>query len=176
MYKPQLNMPTSRFTIEILNAAIEGFEQQKSRIDAQIAELKAMLPGGGVVRDAAPERGSGRRVVSAAGRGRMKEAQQRRRAKAREEAENSPMVAEGPKRRRKMSAAGKAAIADAQKKRWASKKVEEEKAKVPAAKKPARKNTASKSPVKAAKRNKGNKRQKATIPVHAGSQPAGQQV
>ncbi len=114
-------MPTWRLTTEILNAAIEGFEQQKSRIDAQIAELKAMLPGGCVVPDAQPKAGSGRRVVSAAGQGRMKEAQQRRRAKAREEADNLPMVAEGPKRRRKMSAAGKAAIADAQKETLGSK-------------------------------------------------------
>jgi len=148
MYKPQLNMLTSRFTTEVLNAAIEGFEQQKSRIDAQIAELKAMLPGGGVVPDAEPEPGSGRRVVSAAARGRMKQAQQRRRAKAREEAENSPLVAEGPKRRRKMSAAGKAAIADAQKKRWAAKKAEEEQPKVAATNKLARKKGASKRPVK----------------------------
>jgi hypothetical protein len=31
---------------EIVHAAIEGFEQQKLRIDAQIAELPAMLGGG----------------------------------------------------------------------------------------------------------------------------------
>jgi hypothetical protein len=38
-------MPT-RLRPEIINAAILGFEQQKSRIDDQIAELRAMLDGG----------------------------------------------------------------------------------------------------------------------------------
>ncbi len=165
-------MPTWRLTTEILNAAIEGFEQQKSRIDAQIAELKAMLPGGGVVPDAQPKAGSGRRVVSAAGRGRIKEAQQRRRAKAREEADNLPMVAEGPKRRRKMSAAGKAAIADAQKKRWAAKKAEEEQPKVAATKKLARKKGASKRPVKAAQKSRDSKQPKVAFLSEANSQPA----
>ena len=39
-------MPTHKLTPEIITAAIEGFEQQKRRIDTQIAELRAMLPGG----------------------------------------------------------------------------------------------------------------------------------
>ena len=39
-------MPTPKLTPEIITAAIAGFEQQKTRIDAQIAELRAMLPGG----------------------------------------------------------------------------------------------------------------------------------
>src|SRR6266853_2389812 len=41
-------MPTPQFTTEILPAAIEGFEQQKLRIDAQIAELRVMITGGTV--------------------------------------------------------------------------------------------------------------------------------
>src|ERR1035441_5210823 len=36
-------MPTHKLTAEILNAAIEGFESQKRRIDVQIAELRQML-------------------------------------------------------------------------------------------------------------------------------------
>src|ERR1035441_1303835 len=32
-----------KFNTEIINAAIEGFESQKRRIDDQIAELRAML-------------------------------------------------------------------------------------------------------------------------------------
>jgi hypothetical protein len=38
-------MPT-KLTAEIITAAIEGFESQKRRIDDQIAELHALLPGG----------------------------------------------------------------------------------------------------------------------------------
>ena len=39
-------MPTQKLNTAILLAAIEGFEQQKLRIDVQIAELRAMLSGG----------------------------------------------------------------------------------------------------------------------------------
>jgi hypothetical protein len=34
-----------RLTNEIINAAIMGFEEQKRRIDGQIAEMQAMLSG-----------------------------------------------------------------------------------------------------------------------------------
>ena len=36
-------MPT-KLTPEIITAAIEGFKAEKTRIDQQIAELRAMLP------------------------------------------------------------------------------------------------------------------------------------
>src|ERR1035437_1066597 len=48
-------MPTHKLTPEIINAAVEGFEQQKLRIDAQIAELRAMLTGTPTEPAAAPE-------------------------------------------------------------------------------------------------------------------------
>ena len=48
-------MPTHKLTAEILNAAILGFEEQKRRIDTQIAELRAMLHGGPTATAAAPE-------------------------------------------------------------------------------------------------------------------------
>ena len=38
-------MPT-KLTNEIITAAIEGYESQKTRIDTKIAELRAMLSGG----------------------------------------------------------------------------------------------------------------------------------
>ena len=38
-------MPT-KLTNEILAAAIEGFQAQKQRLDAQIAELRQLLTGG----------------------------------------------------------------------------------------------------------------------------------
>ena len=37
-------MPT-KLTAEIIIAAITGFESQKTKIDAQVAELRAMLSG-----------------------------------------------------------------------------------------------------------------------------------
>jgi hypothetical protein len=38
-------MPTQKLTAEIINAAIEGFESQKRRIDSQIDELRHLLNG-----------------------------------------------------------------------------------------------------------------------------------
>jgi hypothetical protein len=118
-------MPAPKLTNEIIIAAIAGFESQKTRIDAQIAELRAMLPVGRVESvgiQKAP--GGGRRKMSAAARKRMKEGQQRRWARIRGESEpaaksNTP----GPsKPKRKLSAAGRAAIVAALKKRWREKK------------------------------------------------------
>src|SRR5262249_11569939 len=54
---------------------------------------------------------------------RMREAQQRRWAKARRESESpAPAKPAAPKKKGKLSAAGRAAIVVAQKKRWAAKK------------------------------------------------------
>jgi hypothetical protein len=39
-------MPTPKLTTEIITAAIDGYEVQKTRIDARIAELRALLAGG----------------------------------------------------------------------------------------------------------------------------------
>jgi hypothetical protein len=38
-------MPTPKLTTEILTAALEGFTQQRHRLDSQIAELRAMISG-----------------------------------------------------------------------------------------------------------------------------------
>ena len=62
-------MPTHKLTAEIINAALEGFEQQKLRIDAQIAELRQMLQGGPTATAATPEVPKGkRRKMNAAAR------------------------------------------------------------------------------------------------------------
>ena len=37
---------TQKLTAEIITAAILGFEAQKTKIDTQLAELRAMLSGG----------------------------------------------------------------------------------------------------------------------------------
>jgi hypothetical protein len=109
-------MPTQKFNTAILLAAIEGFEQQKVRIDAQIAELRAMLPGQPVVTPDAPI--AKRRPMSAAARKRMSDAQRKRWAGS------SPALVtpEPTKPKRKLSATGRAAIVAALKKRWAAKK------------------------------------------------------
>ena len=108
-----------KLTQGIINAAIEGFECQKQRIDAQIAELRAMLPGAG--NDSASESPANRpsRKMSAAGRKAIAEAQRKRWAASRKESETPQS-----KPKRKLSAAGKAAIVAALKKRWAAKRAE----------------------------------------------------
>jgi len=115
-------MPVPKLTTEILLAAIDGFQAQKVRIDGQIAELRAMLPGSRVEQAAAPEvPTTKRRKMSAAARKRIGDAQRKRWAESKGNSANpaSPVAA---KPKRKLSAAGKAAIIAALKKRWAAKK------------------------------------------------------
>src|ERR1019366_2542800 len=76
-------MPT-KLTKEIINAAIVGFDQQKLRIDTQIAALRSLLTGGSSEPAATPEAPTRKRKkFSAAARRRMKEAQQLRWARVR---------------------------------------------------------------------------------------------
>src|SRR5258708_2190781 len=127
-------MPMRKLTPEIIRAAIGGFEQQKLRIDAQIAELRAMLPGGHAEPVVTPEAPSAkRRPMSAAARKRMSDAQRKRWA----ESSKAQVTPEPPKPKRKLSAAGKAAIVAALKKRWAAKKAAAVKAAPAVAKKAA---------------------------------------
>jgi hypothetical protein len=66
------------FDHSILEAALVGLEAQKKRIEAQIAEVRAMLPSRPGQAAATPEASPRkRRKFSAATRRRMKEAQQR---------------------------------------------------------------------------------------------------
>jgi len=123
-------MATHKLTPEIITAAVEGFEQQKLRIDAQIAELRQMLTGPPTATAAAPEVPKGkRRKMSAAARKRIGDAQRKRWAESKKESEpSSPVAPEAPKPKRKLSAAGKAAIVAALKKRWAAKRAAAKKA------------------------------------------------
>jgi hypothetical protein len=75
-------MPT-KLNTAILTAAIAGFEQQKKRLDAHIAELRNMLSPGGT-EGTAPGR-TKRRRMSAAARARIAAAQRKRWAAARKE-------------------------------------------------------------------------------------------
>jgi len=71
-------MPT-KVTNEILTAAIEGFEAQKTRINAQIAELRQTLSGGPAKPAVAPQpQKRKRKKMSAASRARIAEAQRKR--------------------------------------------------------------------------------------------------
>ncbi|HLK65047.1 MAG TPA: hypothetical protein VKU19_16505 [Bryobacteraceae bacterium] len=97
-----------KLTAEIITAAIEGFEIQKASIDAKIAELRAVVPGGSTENAAAQRPGRKRRKFSAAARKRMKEAQQRRWANVRGEAQST--APEPAKPKRKLSAAAKAKL------------------------------------------------------------------
>ena len=111
-------MPTRKLTHEVIVAAITGFEAQKTRIDDQIAELRAMLPSGPTEPAATPEVPKGkRRKMSAAARKPIGDAQRKPWAESKGK---SAAVAAKPKR--KLSAAGRAAIVAAPKKRWAAKK------------------------------------------------------
>ena len=114
-------MPT-KFTPAIINAAIDGFENQKREIDQQIAELRGMLNGASS--DAAPttsKRDERKRVLSAEARARIGEAQRRRWAAARGQSEPAePTASPAPRKKRKMSAAGRRAIVEGTRKRWAA--------------------------------------------------------
>jgi hypothetical protein len=113
------HMPAQKLTQEILAAAIQGFQSQKTKLAAQIAELKAMLSGGPVETAATPEPAKRKqRRISAAGRRAIAEAQRKRWAASKKAAQPSSHKA-APKPKRKLSAAGRKAIADATKKRWA---------------------------------------------------------
>src|ERR1035437_5430853 len=77
-------MPTHKLTPEIITAAIVGFEAQKTRIDDQIAELRAMLSGGAHTPPPPPPAGPPPHPAKKFprwGRGGEKETQPARRAK-----------------------------------------------------------------------------------------------
>src|ERR1017187_10152124 len=104
-------MPT-KLTAEIINAAIVGFEQQKLRIDTQIAELRAAMLSGGATHPTAgkPEPTKGkRRKMSSAERKRIGDADRKPRTVSKDDTE-SPSKTATAKPKRKMSAAGKKAI------------------------------------------------------------------
>jgi hypothetical protein len=108
-------MPT-KLKAEIIAAAIAGFEEQKKRLSAQIAELRQML------NPTAPD-GSAptpvRRRMSAAARARIAAAQRKRWAESGKQ--SGAVSSTGPAhKKRKLSAAGRKAIIEATKRRWAA--------------------------------------------------------
>jgi hypothetical protein len=125
----------AQLTKEIISAAILGFKEQKSRIDVQIAELRAMIApssnGSRARARTAPQAAKhSRRRMSAAGRRAIAAGQRNRWAALEAKTLEAPAKA-----KRKLSAAGKAAIVAALKKRWAAKRAEAAGTKKTAAKK-----------------------------------------
>ena len=115
------NMALLKVTDDLLNAAIEGFELHKQRLDEKIAEIRQLLNGGSRTEATAPtENAKPRKKRSAAVRRKMALAQRARYAKLKKGSEPIPAVAAKPKKKRKMSAAGRKAISEATKKRWAA--------------------------------------------------------
>jgi len=112
-------MPT-KLDNEILAAAIEGFEAQKKRLDAQIAEIRQLLHGGSAGPAATQEPARKRRTMSAAGRKRVAEAQRKRWAAIKKQSGATPEGAKAgaQKPKRKLSAAGRKRIVEATKRRW----------------------------------------------------------
>lgn len=119
------NVPT-KLTDQIINAAIDGFVAQNARLDQQIAELRAMLPGSSNGAGTVPEpKPTNRRKFSAAARRRMREAQRLRWSKIRGETAPAHKTAR-PKQR--ISEQGLKNIIAATKRRWALKRLEAAKA------------------------------------------------
>lgn len=107
---------TTKLNTELVTAAIAGFEEQKKRLDAHIAELRNMLlPEGTNGAGPAPNK----RRMSAAARARIAAAQKKRWAEARKQAAPASSGAHIRKKRR-LSAAGRKAIIEATKRRWAA--------------------------------------------------------
>jgi hypothetical protein len=104
-------MPAKKFNESVILAAIDGFELQRSRIDQQISELRAMLSGGNT-HPATVETAVGpkRKKFSAAVRRKMALGQKARWAKIRGASEASAASPELTKPKRKFSAAGRKAI------------------------------------------------------------------
>jgi hypothetical protein len=104
---------------ELIHAAIDGFNAQKLRIDAQIAELRSMLNGGSAQANGAPEATPRKvRKMSVAARKRIAMAQRERWARAKGESVSSAPAVKGARKKRRISPEGLKRIIAATKKRW----------------------------------------------------------
>src|SRR6266852_5414018 len=104
-------MAQPKLTHDILAAAILGFQEQKTQLDAKISEIKGLLDGS-TGATAPTETAKPRKKRSAAVRKKMALAQKARYAKLKQTSE--PPQAAKPKKR-KLSAAGRRAISVAAK-------------------------------------------------------------
>lgn len=113
-------MANPKLTDAIIEAAITGFEEQKRKIDEQIAELRSMRAGSPAPSASTPEN-QPRRKMSAAGRKAIAAAQRKRWAEKKAGSATPTKAAKPAKKKRVLSAEGRAAIVAATKKRWAAK-------------------------------------------------------
>jgi cell division septum initiation protein DivIVA len=104
---------------EIIQAAIEGFEAQKRRLNEQIAELREMLSGANS-ESPSPSPANGRRTMSAASRKRIAEAMRKRWVAVKKDAAPKTAVPAPKKAKRHLSPEGRRRIIEATKKRWAA--------------------------------------------------------
>jgi hypothetical protein len=131
----------------ILEMAVRGYEAERDRISAAMAEIRTQLGQHGPSRTITAATGADRtapkkRTMSASARARIAAAQRARwQAYKKAKAEPEPAKAEKPKKRR-LSAAGRRAIQLATQKRWA----EYHKARKQAAKAKAKPRAAAKKP------------------------------
>src|SRR5262249_31932884 len=91
-------MAKSTLDADILTAALIGFEVQKARIDAQIAEIRSRIGGGNKRSGAAAGSGRPKRHVSAAARRRMARAQRLRWKKVKQGAQQEKAASAKPKK------------------------------------------------------------------------------
>jgi len=108
---PMLRKPLLDATV--LQAALEGLEQQRLETEKRIATVRALLGARKPKARAAPASVKPKRTISAAGRKRIAAAQRKRWAALKKAKEES-----APKKRR-LSAEGRRSIIEATKKRWA---------------------------------------------------------
>jgi hypothetical protein len=113
----------TQFDIEILQAALVGLQNESSKIDAKIAEVRARISGteGSVTPDG--NKPARKHTLSAAARRRIAAAQRKRWATFRKGSQTmEPLKKQkvATAKKRNLSAAGKKRIAEATKKRWAA--------------------------------------------------------
>jgi hypothetical protein len=143
-------------TNEIIDAAIEGFEAQRRRIDDRIAELRSMRNGSSAASPSKGDTAPRKRKFSPDAIRRMREAQQQRWAKVRGEAgPSTPGASQPAKKKRRLSPQGRKAIQEALRRRWAQKRADA------AAPKPATNKTATKTTKAAATSGKRAPKKKA---------------
>jgi hypothetical protein len=133
-------MAQFKLTPDILAAAVLGFEEQKTQIDAKISAIRRLLDGRPTA-TAPTDTATPRKKRSAAVRRRMKLAQQLRWQKIKEAAEPPQAESAKPKKRH-LSAKGRRAIVEATKRRWAKVKAAKKAGSPAVAKKAGRKKPA----------------------------------
>ena len=124
MIRRRSGLGTSAGDADFLQAALLGYEQQRTVIESRIAELRRQLgrrslaDGSAELPDTEAAQPGKRRALSAAARERIADAQRKRWAAFRKESAPAKPAARAAKG--KMSAAAKKRIGDAARKRWAA--------------------------------------------------------